>query len=175
MDVHLFRLTSPSPRATRIFKGSNQLVLLGVHRNHRVAPPPESLRQPVDIAKLAIAIPMLGSLFALDIELQPIVELFQQPGYGIGLNRMSPTSQCRGVRVDLLVQRNRFIGSPAVLSSTRPVNSRPSWGSTSSVFLRPPPGWRAPPPGGSRNSLSLCNSPIALVIVVRDIPVKADR
>src|SRR5262249_22690429 len=98
MDVHLFRLTSPSPRATRIFKGSNQLVLLGVHRNHRVAPPPESLRQPVDIAKLAIAIPMLGSLFALDIELQPIVELFQQPGYGIGLNRMSPTSQCRGER-----------------------------------------------------------------------------
>src|SRR5215831_1867065 len=98
MDVHLFRLTSPSPRATRIFKGSNQLVLLGVHRNHRVAPPPESLRQPIDIAKLPIAIPMLGSLLALHLELQPIVELFQQPGYGVRLNWMSPASQFRGER-----------------------------------------------------------------------------
>jgi hypothetical protein len=72
----------------------------------------------VDVAKLPIPIPMLRSFLTLYIQLPSVVQLFQPPAYGVGRNRRSPTSSAAIVRVDVLVQRNRFIGSPAGLSST---------------------------------------------------------
>src|SRR5438876_12425246 len=50
MHRHLIGLSPGQPSATRVFKGSDEFLLLGVHGNHRVASPPEGLHLPVQVA-----------------------------------------------------------------------------------------------------------------------------
>src|SRR5438093_1126492 len=73
------------------------------------------------------------------------------------------------VRHDLLVQRNRLIGSPAVLSSMIFFNAAVKAGSASSKGFRPAPGLRTRSWGGRFPCLS---SRIPRRIVRRDIPVR---
>jgi len=60
-DVDRDRLSARSPPPTRIFKGSHQLLLRGIHRDHRVPSAPEALHQALPVAKLGIPIRVLGT------------------------------------------------------------------------------------------------------------------
>src|SRR6266516_4978315 len=65
-----------------------------------------------------------------------------------------PVSSWASLRVDFVVQRNGDIGSPRSSGSTSASSADRSPGSTSAVFLRPPPERRTLPSGASPASSS---------------------
>src|ERR1022692_2768220 len=72
MHQHPIGLSLGQPSATSVFKGSHELFLLRVDRNNRVAIPPEGLHLAVHVAKLGIAVDMLGTLTGFHVGLQGI-------------------------------------------------------------------------------------------------------
>src|SRR5881296_893910 len=69
VSIHPLRLPLTAPRPAPIFKGSDQLVLLGIHRDHGIPSSPERLDPPMDIAKLPIPIRVSGPFLGLGVEL----------------------------------------------------------------------------------------------------------
>src|SRR5215469_3395818 len=62
----------------------------GVHRNHGIAPPQELPNVAVEVLKLPVAIGMVGAfLQGLQVGLQAVTHLGQQPAYGIGADPMA--------------------------------------------------------------------------------------
>ena len=67
---YLIGLSLGPPPPPPVFKGPHEFLLLRSHGNHRVARPPKGLDLPVQVAKLGIAVGMLGTLTGLHISLQ---------------------------------------------------------------------------------------------------------
>src|SRR6516165_3629154 len=60
MYVHLDRSTFRPPRPPLIFKGSHQLLLFRIDRDHRISARPKLRFLPIDVTKLRVAVGMLG-------------------------------------------------------------------------------------------------------------------
>src|SRR5271167_792340 len=84
MRQNLDGIALRTPLLTRILIGSNQFLLLRVHRDDRYAPAQKYARLIVDVAKLCIALRVIhDALRALAIALQGIVQLMQQIGNAV--------------------------------------------------------------------------------------------
>src|SRR5919108_2197184 len=92
----LIGLARGQPPAPRIFKGSDELFLLGVYRYYRVARSPECFDLPADITKLRIPIGMLWPLPRLYVGLQGISPVCQAPADGHTADGMSRSVQLIG-------------------------------------------------------------------------------
>src|SRR5450432_2688049 len=173
--IDLFRFPLRPPRATRVFKGSHQLFLFGVHRKHRVAGSQQCFHLSINIPELSVPIGVLRTFLRLTIGLQGIPISSTQRATVTHVtgcpNRVNSSAM---FRVDLLVHRNTLIGSPAVVSSRIFLNNSRTVGSTCSIFFLPPPPCRTRFSPRLSNFRLPRNSSTALVIFVRDNPVNAD-
>src|SRR6266545_1787778 len=78
---YLISLSLGQPSPPPVFKGPHEFLLLRIHGDHRVPSPPKSLDLPVQVAKLGIAVRMLGTLTGLHIGLQGVPHFFQTTAY----------------------------------------------------------------------------------------------
>jgi hypothetical protein len=86
-----FALDLPLP--PNILEIAHQLLLLGVHRNHRFPLLEIPLRLAVDEFKLLIPIRMLAPLQPLLIRLQTVIQVMEQFCHGLIAYRMAFTLQ----------------------------------------------------------------------------------
>ena len=133
----------------------DQLLLLGIHADHRVHGHLAGLGVPADVAELRIPVRMLGTFNGLGVTLQAEPLFPQQAGNGAALalwhwRANSPAS----LRVDLVVHRSGYIGSPRSCGSTSTTSAGRSPASRSAASLRLPPGRRARPSGSAPESSS---------------------
>src|SRR6516165_4086127 len=90
INVDLLRFPLLPPLAAFIEITANEFFLLGVHRDHGIAPPQEAPNLTVEVLKLPVAIGMVGAfLQRLEIGLQAVTHLGQQPAYSIGTDPMA--------------------------------------------------------------------------------------
>src|SRR6202140_3780814 len=163
--VHFPWLLLRSPRATRIFKGSYQFLLLHSVFSCR-------LMYPNWASRLACCGPSF--VLRLACKESPISSRHRATVTHVtGCPKRVNSSAM--VRVDLLVHRNRLIGSPAVVSSRIFSNRSCTPGSTPSTFFLPPPTRLTRPSPGFTSFPLLPSSSTAFVIVVRESPVNAAR
>ena len=64
VNVHEFGLVLRLPLASSVLEVADQLLLLGVHRDHRLAAPLEGPHRAVDVLELGVAVGVLLALFA---------------------------------------------------------------------------------------------------------------
>ncbi len=76
--LHLFSRPLATPLPPFVFKVSNQLLLLGVHRNDRLALPQRQLHLPVDVPELGVPVRMVVPFLGLPVALQAVIHLPQQ-------------------------------------------------------------------------------------------------
>src|SRR5215510_4926169 len=86
-----FSLGQPSPPP--VLKGPHEFLLLRIYRNHRVPSPPKSLDPAVQVAKLGIAVRMLGAFTGLHISLQGVPHFLQTTAHRDAADRVSGPSQ----------------------------------------------------------------------------------
>ena len=67
-----FRVAARTPLPTGVLERADELLLLGVHRHHRLALPLKSLHLPVDVVELRVPVRMLSPLQRLAIRLQTV-------------------------------------------------------------------------------------------------------
>src|SRR5215510_583915 len=91
-----FSLGQPSPPP--VLKGPHEFLLLRIYRNHRVPSPPKSLDPAVQVAKLGIAVRMLGAFTGLHISLQGVPHFLQTTAHRDAADRVSGPSQLLGDR-----------------------------------------------------------------------------
>src|SRR3954447_17403808 len=70
IDLHLFGLALRAPRPACVLEIPNQLLLLRIHRNHRLLLRQRRLHARIDVVKLRIAAGMLATLAGLAVALQ---------------------------------------------------------------------------------------------------------
>jgi hypothetical protein len=80
MHAHFLRLVPGPPLRACILAIAHQFLILGVHRDHRLAASQVSLHLLVDVGKLRIAIRMRRSFFGLPVRLRAVVQFMQQFG-----------------------------------------------------------------------------------------------
>ena len=78
MHFDRFRLPLGSPLPSAVTIGTNQLLLLGVDRHHRLPLPLKGLDPPADVAELRVPVRMLSPFQGLAIPLQAVAHLMQQ-------------------------------------------------------------------------------------------------
>ena len=147
----LTRSGSPGrlPLPAAVGEVADQLLLLGVHADHRLPGGQMRLGLLVEVAELGIAVGVLGALQGLERALQPVALLAQQPPHGVVADRMALGGERLGqLRVDLQVQRNGLSGSPRVSGSTSRSNACSRPGSVSRRRLGPS-CWRMRPRGSA--------------------------
>lgn len=83
MDVHRRRISRRPPLAAVVLELADELLLLGVHADHRLAGVPVITGLLVEIAELGISVGMLASLDGLGVGLQAEAFLPQQVGDGV--------------------------------------------------------------------------------------------
>src|SRR5215212_3347448 len=76
----LDRFARGAPLAPAVLKVAEQLLLLGVDRDHRLAVPERRRDRLVDVLELRVAVGMLAALARLGVGLQAVAQLAQQPG-----------------------------------------------------------------------------------------------
>lgn len=84
MHAHRHRITRRPPGTARIVEVADQLLLLGVHADHRLAGVPVIACLLVEIPELGIPVGMLTSLERLGVGLQLEALLAQQASDGVG-------------------------------------------------------------------------------------------
>jgi hypothetical protein len=89
MEVDLFGLAGGLPLAATVGEAADQLLLLGVHADHRL--PGGQLRPSllVEVAELGVTVGMLAALQGLGRALQPVALLLEQPPHGVVADRMA--------------------------------------------------------------------------------------
>ena len=78
MHPHLLRLALGPPRAAAVLEVADQLLLLGVHRDHRLARGQERFRRRVDVGELGVAIGVAAALARLAVALQAVAQVAQR-------------------------------------------------------------------------------------------------
>jgi hypothetical protein len=81
VNAHFLRMGLRSEFPAIVFEVSDQLFLLGVHRDYRLALMLEFLDLVVDMAKLGVAVRMRGSFQGLSIGLEAILHLMSEFGH----------------------------------------------------------------------------------------------
>src|SRR6516162_603478 len=81
MHANLFGLSLRAPFAASVLKVAHQLLLLGIHRNHRLPARQVLLHFLVEVPKLSVAIGMLRTFQGLAIRLQTIPQGLQPGGH----------------------------------------------------------------------------------------------
>ena len=154
-------------------KVADQFLLLGVHRDHRLAALLEAIDHRVDVLELGIAIRMRSAFLGLAIALQAVPALLEhRPDRPAPTGCPAPVSVCARFVVLLHVQRSGDIGSPRVLGSINRSSACTNPGSVSVSRLRPPPSLRSRAATGARGCfLRTASSTSPLRMVLRDIPV----
>ena len=84
----VLRLDAPRPTVrlpflARILVIADHFLLLGVHRDHRLAPPLERADPAVDVLELGIAIGVVLTLLGLAVGLEAVTQIDQQPADGL--------------------------------------------------------------------------------------------
>src|SRR5207249_9129237 len=123
----------------------NQLLFLGINRDHGLSPLLKLSTLLAQILKLRIAVWMLfGPLFGLLQPLQAVLQIFPQNLANHGRARL--ISCCCSSALILIklfdVHFSGVIGSPRVAGSTMASIAFTKPGCRSADFLRPPPGRR---------------------------------
>ena len=122
---------------------SDQLLLLGVDADHRVAAVQVLLGAGVDVAELGVAVGVLGAFEGLAGALQAVPGRAQDRRHrGVAEGGPIAVSSRASVRVDFVVHRSGDSGSPRVSGSMSESKFSSSSGSATSAFFRPPPGLR---------------------------------
>src|SRR5712692_5665550 len=93
VSLDLLRLASGPPGAARIPKGSDELFLLGVHRDDGVAGAHELLNLRVDVAELLVSIRVLGAFALLGVGLKRVPHVPQAPTHRDRTHRMPQLGQ----------------------------------------------------------------------------------
>jgi hypothetical protein len=96
MDIDPFGLARRLPLGATVGELANQLLLLGVHADHRLPSRQMDLGLLVQVAELGVPVRMLGALQGLDRSLQPVALLLEQPPDGVVADRMPGRGQCLG-------------------------------------------------------------------------------
>src|SRR5918995_666687 len=84
------------PLGATVGELANQLLLLGVHADHRLPRRQIDLGLLVQVAELGVPVGMLGTLQGLDRSLQPVALLLEQPPDGVVADWMPGRGQCLG-------------------------------------------------------------------------------
>src|SRR3954452_10758725 len=163
------RMAFRAKLAAAVLAVANQLLLLRVDRDHRLAGGLERLHRRIAVLELRVAVGMLGALTGLAVALQAEPELGQQPANQLLPGGEALPSQRRGeMRWLLLTQRSEASGSPRIEDCTRPSSEASSRGCVSVAGLLPPPLRRTRPAVGVVPSRS---SARPRPIVLRAIPL----
>ena len=146
VHVDPLRLAARKPFPPTVFELADQLLLLGVDADHRVAGGDVVAGLVVEIAELGVAIGMLGALDDRGVGLQAEPLGLEQLGHRGRRHRCpAAASSACSRRVDFVVHRNGDSGSPRDPGSTNASRAAPKPGSVCVTGLRPPPGLRVPP------------------------------
>jgi hypothetical protein len=141
--VHLFGIADGSPFAPGVLEVTNEFLLFGVHRDHRLALPLVLRHRLGGVMELRIAVRMVRALSGLAHRLQAVVQPREQVTHRRWLTACSIRLSSWASRVVLLqVQRSGDIGSPRLVGSTSASSDSSSPGFRSISFLRPPPAAR---------------------------------
>ena len=168
VDVHPLGLAFGCPLGTAVGVVADQLLLLGVDRDHRLAVVDEGGGHVVEVVELGVAVGVLATLGHLGVGLERVAEAVQQAQYRTRARRRSPgapdpqpawsttstssaasTSGCPGSRGTRAHRAHRAGRAGASVSD-----------------LSPPPGARSRAEG----SMPAATSASALITVLRLIP-----
>jgi hypothetical protein len=98
MGVHLDRLAGRTPLPAGVAILADQLLLLGVHADHRVPARLVGLGVVVEVSELRIPVRVLGALDRLGVALQAETLLSQQVTDGVGRDLVPGPGQLLGQR-----------------------------------------------------------------------------
>src|SRR5580693_10357863 len=140
-----------APIVTKI---PNQLLLLGVDRDHRLLFGQRRGHLGVDVGELRVSVGMAVALLGLTVALQAVTRRIEQFAHqGTARVRLTWWPCCCSAsasrRTLLQVHRNGDSGSPRVVGSTSASRSARNVGSLTLAGLRPAPGRRTRPDGSS--------------------------
>jgi hypothetical protein len=93
MHPHVFGGALRAPLAPAILEIADQLFLLGIDRNRRLACRKRFLHMVVDVMKLRVAIRVVRSLTRLAVSLQAVIELVQQLANQCAVDLMAHRAQ----------------------------------------------------------------------------------
>jgi len=143
---HELRLAFGAPFPSGVLEIADQLLLLAVDRDDRLASLQRLSTGPVDPPELQIAIRMLASLSGLGVRLEAVARRPQQLGDRDVLNLMSLLTQRPCEMANTLGRPyNNDSGSPRRPPSTNASKATNTSGSASVNRLRPPPASRTRP------------------------------
>lgn len=114
MDTHRHRIPRRPPGTGRVAEVADQLLLLGVHADHRLAGVSVAASLLVEIPELGVPVGMLAALERLGIGLQAKALLPQQAGDGVRTDPVPLTGQLgcqRAGRLDRPPQRRHRISA----------------------------------------------------------------
>jgi hypothetical protein len=155
VQVDPLGLAGRLPLPPGVGEPADQLLVLGVHTDHRLGSSQVLAGLLVEVAELHMPVGMLGALLGLSGALQRVILPPQQPPDRVIADRMPrAVSASANSRVDVQVHRNGLCGSPPVSGSTSSSSAWSSPGSRSASRLGPPPGRRTRPRGSGGASSS---------------------
>ena len=152
MNLHLLRVPLGAPRSPAILEPPHQFLLLGVHRDRRLAALQLGRDRLVDVLELRIPIGMTGPLQRLAVGLQAVFQVMQQ-------SRHQRVADLIALRVQFLGQATRALAGPAQRRLRIPSRHRfhqilQRRRQSGHQHGRPlPPGPRASNPGGVQGLL----------------------
>src|SRR5215207_2321526 len=157
------------PLSPAVLEVAHKLLLLGVHRDHRLTGRQRCLDLGIDDGELRIPIrvayPLAGFGVGLQAEAEPVQQLAHQRAadlMALGLKLVGKPAQA------LAGQRSGPSGSPRAVGSTRAFRSRIRSGSAATAGLRPPPAPRTRPAARAGASAS-SRSPRPMVLVATPV------
>src|SRR5205823_2941466 len=109
VHAHLLGAALAAQLAAGILEIADQLLLLGVDGDGRLAASPEALDRSVDVLELRVAVGMLGSFAGLGVGLQAEAEVLQQAADQVGAGPVAPLGQ-RGGEMALAAAHPKQIG-----------------------------------------------------------------
>src|SRR5207342_3213174 len=167
---HRLGLTHGAVLTPAILEIADQLLLLGVDRDRRLARR-QRLAQPcIEVTELRVAVGMAGSFEGLAVGLQAVAHRPQQIGHNVMADAMAQGARLRRL---LAVHNSGAIGSPRAVGSTRSFRSESKLGSVTTSGRRPPP-LRRTRSGPAIGAASPRSSASPRSIVLRATPVIRD-
>ncbi len=106
MHPHLLRLALRPPFSPAVLEVADEFLLLGVHRDDRIARPQIRLGRGSDVGELGIAIRVVRSFARLAVGLQAIAQRLQQLGHFLMAHAMA-------LRVEFAGQAPHALAGPA--------------------------------------------------------------
>src|SRR3954466_11158111 len=155
VDLDLLGLPGRAPLGPAVAVRADQLLLLGVHADHRITAGQVRLGVVVEVAELGVPVGTLGALEGLGVGLQAEAMLAQQPGHRVRADPVTRAAQLGGQPAgDSVGQHNGGQGAPRRGAPTGASSAASSAGSVAVSGLRPPPARRTRPSGACPASSS---------------------